>query len=82
MQPTIRYGAAAHQPPLRQGERAAHGRVGRRSSGLRGCRKNGGWLERYIHPWDYMAGALLVEEAGGRTSTFSGDSTMPADVKS
>lgn len=33
-----------------------------------------GWLERYIHPWDYMAGALLVEEAGGRTSTFSGDS--------
>lgn len=33
-----------------------------------------GWLERYICPWDYMAGGLLVEEAGGRTSTFSGDS--------
>lgn len=33
-----------------------------------------GWLERYIHPWDYMAGALLVEEAGGRTSTFDGSS--------
>jgi myo-inositol-1(or 4)-monophosphatase len=35
-----------------------------------------GWLDGYwemkLRPWDLAAGALLVEEAGGRVSTWSG----------
>jgi myo-inositol-1(or 4)-monophosphatase len=31
-----------------------------------------GFWEFNLHPWDTAAGILLVEEAGGRTSTFSG----------
>ncbi len=30
------------------------------------------WLEAYIKPWDYAAGALIVEEAGGKVSGFDG----------
>ena len=29
-------------------------------------------MERYLCPWDYAAGALIVEEAGGRVTDFSG----------
>ncbi len=32
----------------------------------------GAWAERFIKPWDYAAGLLLVAEAGGRTSDYSG----------
>lgn len=28
--------------------------------------------ERHLHPWDTAAGALIVEEAGGRVTTFDG----------
>lgn len=31
------------------------------------------FYERTLKPWDYAAGKLLVEEAGGRVSTFTGE---------
>lgn len=31
-----------------------------------------GYVERYIGRWDYMAGALIVIEAGGRVTDFGG----------
>jgi myo-inositol-1(or 4)-monophosphatase len=33
--------------------------------------------EKYLSPWDVAAGQVLVEEAGGRTSTYSGESYDP-----
>ena len=33
--------------------------------------------ERSLHAWDVAAGTLLVEEAGGRVTTFGGDSFDP-----
>jgi myo-inositol-1(or 4)-monophosphatase len=31
------------------------------------------YAERYIGRWDYMAGALIVDEAGGRVTNYDGD---------
>ncbi len=31
------------------------------------------YAERYIGQWDYMAGALIVKEAGGRVTNYTGD---------
>lgn len=31
------------------------------------------YAERYIGQWDYMAGALIVMEAGGRVTNYAGD---------
>lgn len=31
-----------------------------------------GWLEAFIGKWDYAAGALIVQEAGGRVTDFDG----------
>jgi myo-inositol-1(or 4)-monophosphatase len=31
-----------------------------------------GYWEKPLHSWDCMAGLLLVEEAGGQTSDYSG----------
>ena len=31
-----------------------------------------GWLERYIHPWDFSAGAIIVTEAGGCVTNYTG----------
>ncbi len=31
------------------------------------------YAEKYLGPWDYMAGALIVKEAGGRVTSFEGD---------
>ena len=31
------------------------------------------YVERYIGQWDYMAGALIVMEAGGRVTNYAGD---------
>jgi len=31
-----------------------------------------GYVEKYIGRWDYMAGALIVKEAGGEVSSFEG----------
>jgi myo-inositol-1(or 4)-monophosphatase len=30
------------------------------------------WLEAFIKPWDFMAGALIVKEAGGLVTNFNG----------
>jgi myo-inositol-1(or 4)-monophosphatase len=38
-----------------------------------------GFWEPRLHPWDLAAGAVLVAEAGGRTSDYSGD---PLDIRS
>ena len=32
-----------------------------------------GYAERYIGQWDYMAGALIVKEAGGRVTNYGGE---------
>ena len=31
------------------------------------------YAERYIGQWDYMAGALIVMEAGGRVTNYAGE---------
>ena len=31
-----------------------------------------GYVEKYIGQWDYMAGALIVQEAGGRVTDYDG----------
>jgi myo-inositol-1(or 4)-monophosphatase len=36
------------------------------------CGRFGGFWELKLKPWDVAAGILIVEEAGGRTSDFSG----------
>jgi len=33
-----------------------------------------GFWELKLHPWDSAAGSLLVQEAGGRVTDFSGKS--------
>ena len=34
------------------------------------------YAERYIGQWDFMAGALIVKEAGGRVTNYAGDDYM------
>ena len=34
------------------------------------------YVEKYIGRWDYMAGALLVAEAGGRVTNYAGSETF------
>ncbi|MGQ0722366.1 MAG: inositol monophosphatase family protein [Candidatus Eiseniibacteriota bacterium] len=41
------------------------------------CGRFDGFWELKLHPWDMAAGALLVEEAGGRVTRFGGE---PLDV--
>lgn len=36
-----------------------------------------GYWERHLHSWDIMAGLLIVQEAGGRFSDFSGGMEKP-----
>jgi myo-inositol-1(or 4)-monophosphatase len=36
------------------------------------CGRVDGFWEQSLNPWDVAAGVLIVEEAGGRTSGFSG----------
>jgi myo-inositol-1(or 4)-monophosphatase len=33
-----------------------------------------GWIEKYLGRWDYMAGAIIIEEAGGKVTDFNGSS--------
>lgn len=35
-----------------------------------------GYAERYIGQWDFMAGALIVSEAGGRVTDYAGAATF------
>ena len=37
------------------------------------CGRFEGFYEYGLHPWDIAAGMLLVREAGGRVSDFSGN---------
>lgn len=39
-----------------------------------------GFFERGLHPWDFAAGAILVEEAGGAVSRFDTSSPRPMFV--
>lgn len=31
-----------------------------------------GWMERYICPWDFSAGAIIITEAGGQVTDYTG----------
>ena len=39
-----------------------------------GCGRYSAFFEYQLHPWDFAAGKLFVEEAGGRATTCRGDS--------
>lgn len=41
------------------------------------CGRADGFCERNLKPWDYAAGALLVEEAGGRFTDQAGQTFRP-----
>ncbi|MCB7320839.1 inositol monophosphatase family protein [Lacrimispora sp. 210928-DFI.3.58] len=41
------------------------------------CGRTEAFFERSLKPWDFAAGLLLVEEAGGKVTDFNGD---PVDV--
>jgi myo-inositol-1(or 4)-monophosphatase len=43
------------------------------------CGRFEGFWEFGLHPWDTAAGVLLVREAGGIVTTFSGDPYRPGD---
>jgi myo-inositol-1(or 4)-monophosphatase len=45
------------------------------------CGRLDGFWELDLHPWDVAAGALLVEEAGGRTSDASGGALPRSGVE-
>ena len=36
------------------------------------CGRQGGYFEIYLNPWDYAAGMLLIQEAGGQVTDFAG----------
>ena len=42
------------------------------------CGRQGGYFEVYLNPWDYAAGMLLVQEAGGKVTDWSGNALDPA----
>jgi myo-inositol-1(or 4)-monophosphatase len=49
------------------------------------CGRFDGFWEFGLHSWDTAAGVLLVREAGGRVTTFSGEEynvTLPETVAS
>lgn len=41
------------------------------------CGRTDAFFELVLRPWDFAAGQLLVEEAGGRVTDFSGNSIFP-----
>ena len=46
------------------------------------CGRFEGFWEFGLHPWDTAAGTLLVREAGGMVTTFSGEPYRPGDWES
>lgn len=42
------------------------------------CGRQGGYFEAYLNPWDYAAGMLLVQEAGGKVSDWNGRELDPS----
>ena len=75
------YRAFGHMEPylevLSRFMRAARGvrRGGSAASDLAhvACGRYGGFFETGLRPWDVAAGALLVEEAGGRVTNYRGE---------
>ncbi len=45
------------------------------------CGRFDGFWEFGLHPWDTAAGTLLVREAGGKVTTFSGELYRPGDYE-
>ena len=45
------------------------------------CGRLDGFWEFYLKPWDVVAGALLVAEAGGRVSMMNGDTLDPYGIE-
>lgn len=41
------------------------------------CGRQGGYFEIYLNPWDYAAGMLLIQEAGGKVTDFTGKALNP-----
>lgn len=41
------------------------------------CGRQGGYFEAYLNPWDYAAGMLLIQEAGGTVTDFMGNLLNP-----
>lgn len=41
------------------------------------CGRQDGYFEIYLNPWDYAAGMLLVQEAGGTVTDFTGKPLNP-----
>lgn len=41
------------------------------------CGRQDGYFEIYLNPWDYAAGMLLIQEAGGMVTDFSGQELDP-----
>ena len=41
------------------------------------CGRQGGYFEVYLNPWDYAAGMLLIQEAGGLVTDFMGNPPDP-----
>lgn len=37
------------------------------------CGRQHGYVERYLKPWDYSAGSLILQEAGGIAVTWTGE---------
>lgn len=47
------------------------------------CGRTDAFFERYLKPWDFAAGILLVQEAGGTVTDYNGnpvDVTKPSDI--
>jgi len=42
------------------------------------CGRQDGYFEVYLNPWDYAAGMLLVQEAGGKVSDWNGRELDPS----
>ncbi len=42
------------------------------------CGRQDGYFEVYLNPWDYAAGMLLIQEAGGKVSDWTGKKLNPA----
>ncbi len=74
------YNSDAYNPVIRRLLERLYGRVASvrmiGSAAMALCYVAAGRLdayaEKYIGRWDYMAGALLVQEAGGRVTTYEG----------
>lgn len=41
------------------------------------CGRQGGYFEGHLYPWDYAAGWLLIEEAGGKMTDWQGNRLDP-----